>query len=244
MIDHCVILAAGRNTRLDTGKPKSLLELNDISLLERHITRFKAVGIKSFCIVTGYQRQTIEAVVPAIIKNHKVEIHTIHNPKFDLENGYSLGQVKPWLSENGVNRFMLTMGDHVFEHGFVKDFHSRCLNKKNYKLLLAVDKPGITNAHIDLEDVTRVLTSEMGDIVNIGKLIEKYNYYDTGLFCLNSIIMTTLSACFRKNQNSISDMVNELVKENQASTLSISGYQWNDIDNPDDFNTTKRLNLD
>jgi len=239
---HCIILAAGKNSRLDTGKPKSLIEINGRTLMERHIRNFQMIGVNNFCVVTGHNPEPIRDLIPVLASSYGVTIDLMHNERFDLENGYSVSVAESWVKTQKAENFFLTMGDHAFQPEFVKTFDEKISSERlKLKLILAVDKPGDWNKHIDIEDVTRVFASEKGEILKIGKMIEEYNCYDTGLFSMNSTVFDTLNKCFAEGKYTISNMVSRLIAEKQARVLELSGYIWNDVDNPDDLNTTKKL---
>ncbi len=240
----CIILVAGRNSRLDTGKPKSLIELNGISLLERHIMQFSKTGCDHFCLVTGHNPQPIRDVVGLLSERYHVNIDITHNDQYDLENGYSISVTEDWVNQNAQSGFFLTMGDHVFDPKILEEFKKQILETKTKKsLYLAVDVPSESNHHIDIEDVTRVLINDKGQILNIGKMLDEYNRYDTGLFYMKPEVFHTLKQCFEREKYSISDMVNFLVKKKQAETRDILGYLWNDVDNQSDLEITTNLNF-
>ncbi|MEP0369346.1 MAG: NTP transferase domain-containing protein [Cyclobacteriaceae bacterium] len=241
---NCIILAAGKNSRLDTGKPKSLLEINGMTLMERHIRNFRLVGVEHFCVVTGHNPEPLRDFIPHLAASYGVHIDLVHNDRYDLENGYSVSVTKDWVNGHRAEHFFLTMGDHAFQPEFVTAFGEKVLSAElNSKLILAVDKPGEWNRHIDIEDVTRVLASEQGEILNIGKMIEEYNCYDTGLFLMQSSVFDVLNNCFSRGEYTISNMVSRLIADKQARVLELSGYTWNDVDNPEDLNTTKKLDF-
>ena len=238
---NCIILAAGRNTRLDTGIPKSLVTINEQSLLARHLRIFTSLGVKKFCIVSGFRSERINAVVPKLIEEFKCEISVLHNERFDLENGYSVFRAKEWIDQQPSSEFLLTMGDHVFQRSFVSDFLKSERNEDS-DLWLAVDKPGKSNDHIDIEDVTKVLIDEEDfSISQISKGLDEYNYYDTGLFCMKSSIFSVFSESFDNSRFTISDTISQLIQRKRAYGIPVIGHTWNDIDNVDDLENTKRL---
>ncbi len=57
-----IILAAGYGSRIAdvTTDPKSLLKINDKTLMEWHFNSLKSVGIKDVVVVTGYKREMLE----------------------------------------------------------------------------------------------------------------------------------------------------------------------------------------
>lgn len=244
MNKQCVILAAGKNSRLDTGKPKSLLEINGKSLLERHIEAFHQNGCNEFCVITGHNPDPIIKKLAELKEKYPVAIDTVHNDRYDLENGFSVSVAERWLRVHHSDGFYLTMGDHVFGQGFIPAFDAAMVSDNiSQHLCLAVDVPSDLNDHIDTDDVTRVLVNERGHILMIGKMIAEYNRYDTGLFFMKPAVFETLRACFEKQKYTISDMVSQLISDRQAITVDVVGCVWNDVDNPDDLRNSLNLNF-
>ncbi|MEP5613169.1 MAG: NTP transferase domain-containing protein [Cyclobacteriaceae bacterium] len=236
----CLILAAGRNSRLDTGIPKSLVTVGDESLLSRHIRIFKKFGVHRFCIVSGYQAETIEAQLDTLRALHNVDIVRKHNDRWDLENGFSVSKSREWIEELSIQDFFMTMGDHIFQEDFVQSFINKSSALES-DLQLAVDIPGKTNDHIDIDDVTKVDVDSDWRIRSIGKGITAYNHYDTGLFRLKAKVLDVLEDCFSQDRFTISDMVTDLISTGQARATLVPGYTWNDVDNRLDLDGTLKL---
>lgn len=57
-----IILAAGYGSRISdvTAEPKSLLVINDMTLMDRHFAALKKAGIQNVVVVTGYKRELVE----------------------------------------------------------------------------------------------------------------------------------------------------------------------------------------
>ncbi|WP_436517801.1 NTP transferase domain-containing protein [Ekhidna sp. To15] len=237
---NLVILAAGKNTRLDTGIPKSLVTLNGETLMARHIRIFKRCGVKKFCIISGYGAEKLQAALPELKNTLDADITILHNERFDLENGFSVFRAKEWVEENKMGDFFLTMGDHVFDPEFVAEFVKKSSGLEN-TLQLAVDMPGESNKHIDIDDVTKVQVDDEGYIDSIGKMIPKFNRYDTGLFRLKSDVFDVFQQSFDREEYTISESVSKLMAGREAKSVLVEGYTWNDVDNPDDLQSTIKL---
>ena len=237
---NLVILAAGKNTRLDTGIPKSLVTLNSETLMSRHIRIFKRYGVEKFCIISGYSADKLEVALPGLQSEHDADITILHNERFDLENGFSVFRAKEWIEKNQMDNFFLTMGDHVFDPEFVEEFIRKSAGLET-TLQLAVDMPGESNKHIDIDDVTKVLVDDVDFIDSIGKMIPEYNRYDTGLFRLKSEVFDVFQQSFDQEEYTISESVSKLMASRQAKSVLVEGYTWNDVDNPDDLQSTINL---
>lgn len=237
---NLVILAAGKNTRLDTGIPKSLVTLNGETLMSRHIRIFKSHGVKKFCIISGYGAAKLQDALPELRKTHDADITILHNERFDLENGFSVFRAKEWVEQNEMTDFFLTMGDHVFDPEFVGEFVKKSSDLET-TLQLAVDMPGESNNHIDIDDVTKVLVDDEDFIQSISKKIPEYNRYDTGLFRLKTRVFDVFQQSFDQKEYTISESVSKLIDGREAKSVLVEGYTWNDVDNPDDLQSTIKL---
>src|SRR5664279_2696887 len=63
VIEHAVILAAGRGTRMGSlteALPKPMLPIAGRPMLEHILERLVAAGVRRFLMVVGYQRESIE----------------------------------------------------------------------------------------------------------------------------------------------------------------------------------------
>lgn len=233
----CVILAAGKNLRLNYGLPKSALTIGSQSLMERHIDQFQKIGVTDFAVITGFHRLALEEICEDIRHKYDANITTIYNEKYDLENGYSLYVAKNWIHELGDEEFFLTMADHYYEEAFLSDLKTKLIFGKDAFLKLAVDVPGTHNEHIDLEDVTKV---DADDYINrIGKEIEGYNYYDTGLFYVKKDVFDVLDHIVTNQKLSISNLVAHLATQEKARVIEVLGHYWNDIDTLEDFENSQ-----
>lgn len=231
---NCIILAAGRNTRLDNGIPKSLLSVQGETLMERHLRQFTSIGVKQFCVVTGYRNEMLEDFFSSLKDQYDVEL--VHNPQFDLANGISLYCASEWAQQLAEEQFFFTMADHFFTEDFLRD--SMRAKQSLEILTLVVDRPSKQNAHIDLDDVTKVKISE-NKIKEIGKHLTDYDVYDTGLFLASKSMFGYLKQCIDNGGDSISNMVQSLAALGKADVFEVSGHFWNDVDTPSDLDTTR-----
>lgn len=94
---RAILMAAGTGTRLRplTEKtPKSLLEVNGMSLLERQIINLREVGVEEIVVVTGYLHEKFDDIVK------KYNLIKLYNEKFDVYNNiYSMYVARNYLKD-------------------------------------------------------------------------------------------------------------------------------------------------
>ncbi len=230
---NLLILAAGKNSRLDQGIPKSLLELHGESLLSRHIRLFYKFGVRNIGVVTGYRSEMLEGHLARLLLPQDLKISTIHNYRFDIENGYSLYAASDWIKELGNESFFLTMADHVFNEPFLSFF---CRAELQHVILLACDRPALHNQHIDFEDVMKVKLGSIGQIAQIGKKLTDFDVYDTGLFLMSPNVLNYMRSCFNREEYSLSAIVYEAARSGQSQGIIVSPEcLWKDVDTPFDL---------
>ncbi len=229
---NCLILAAGMNTRLDNGIPKSMIKIGGETLMGRHLRQFSDLGVDNFCVVTGYRSEMLEEYFEGISEDLRKKITLIHNSEFERANGISLHKGKQWAMETEANKFFYTMADHYFSPDFMTE--SKTHYSDDEDLILIVDRPGKWNQHIDLADVTKV-QSDADRIGMIGKSLTEYDLYDTGLFIAQQTIFEVLERAFENGGESISDGVQLLASESRAKIREVTGHFWSDVDTPEDL---------
>jgi len=228
-----VIIAAGKGSRLSADIPKALYTLANTTLLERHIHSFSKLGVKHFVLVTGAYHQLLEAAVSDLERLYRVKIDALHNSEYQRANGVSVAKAVEFLLLNKKKTCLLTMSDHVYSDNFLIQFLTKL--KFDFKgLQLAVDQPGLHNRYIDVEDVTCVSANEDGVIVEIGKKIGTYQYYDTGLFFLADSFFSLILDSVAHQVDSLSESVQRLANQKLAIIVEVTNEKWMDIDTKSD----------
>ncbi|WP_105177290.1 MULTISPECIES: sugar phosphate nucleotidyltransferase [Clostridium] len=97
---RAILVAAGMGTRLrplTNTIPKSLVEVNGISLLERQIINLKEIGIDEIVVLTGYLHEKFDDLVK------KYNLVKIVNDKYDVYNNiYTMYLAKEYLQDTFV----------------------------------------------------------------------------------------------------------------------------------------------
>ncbi|AOR24542.1 sugar phosphate nucleotidyltransferase [Clostridium taeniosporum] len=94
---RAILVAAGMGTRLrplTNTIPKSLIEVNGISLLERQILNLREIGIDEIIVLTGYLHEKFDDLVK------KYDLIKIVNDKYDVYNNiYTMYLAKDYLQD-------------------------------------------------------------------------------------------------------------------------------------------------
>lgn len=90
-----IICAAGRGVRLGAESPKILLEFGGRTLLEWHALRLRDAGVHDVVVVTGFRREQIARVLPAISVRHGLSIRELGNERFHEGSVLSLAAAVP-----------------------------------------------------------------------------------------------------------------------------------------------------
>lgn len=217
-IDTAIILAAGEGSRLrDRSALKPLCRVAGETLIARAIDGLAAAGIARVICVLGYAADTIEAAVSE--RSWPVQIELVRAAGYQAGNGASLLAARPAL---GQAEALLVMCDHVVEPELYRRVAEAGAGEG---LRLAVDRT-LRNDWVDLDDVTRVRTD--GDaIAAIGKGLDPYDCFDTGVFAIGPALFDALAGMAAP---SLTDGVRALAARGAARTLDCTGLRWIDVD--------------
>jgi choline kinase len=220
-----LIVAAGQGTRLrDIAPSKPLALVRGVPLIEHVIGSAHEAGIGEFIVVTGYEGERLEAFLRGLTARRGFAITTVRNPDWRGANGLSVAVAEPHLDE----QFVLMMADHLFDWTFLADLIAAGGEAKG--VVLAIDRR-LDNPLVDLDDVTRVETDSDGAILRIGKLIEPYNAFDTGVFLASKALIEAIGQDIAQGgSGGISGGMTILAARGRAKTFDIGNRFWLDVD--------------
>jgi 1L-myo-inositol 1-phosphate cytidylyltransferase len=222
----CVIIAAGRGSRLaGRAESKPLLEVGGRALVDRVVEAAVEVGIRGFVVVTGYAGDKVERHLEGLAAAEGLTIEVVRNDEWEKENGLSVLKAR----ELAGDRFLLSMSDHLFDPAILADLARQPI--ADGETILAVDANIRDNALVDLDDVTRVRVRE-GRIVAIGKGLEDYNAFDTGLFLGTRGLFLALAKSQEGGDYTLSGGLKALAADGKARVMDIGGRYWIDVDDP------------
>jgi len=233
----CLIIAAGQGTRLKSkGEIKPLVSLLGVPLIERVIHSAMEGGADEFVIITGYKGEQVSKFLQPLAKRLGVEITLIQNDDWKKENGFSVLKARDILKQP----FLLLMADHLFDPAIIRSLQEHTLS--DGEVLLAVDTDK-NNPLIDRDDVTKVHIKD-GDILNIGKTIDDFNAFDTGIFLCTPALFEALEyACEIHNDTTLSAAIRGLAEKNKAKSVQTQGF-WIDVDDEKAYQKAEKTVLD
>ena len=222
-----VILAAGSGSRLypTANTPKPLIKVLGLSLVERVIcTLCKAVDIRHFIVVLGFEAERVKAHFTDIARRRSVTIEFQEAKDWQRGNGTSALAAK---GHTGTAPFFLVMSDHLFDAAIPQALVQNPPASGSICLAVDHDKTGI----FDLDDVTRVQITNHR-IKTIDKNLQQWNAGDTGVFLCTTALFEGLEKAAEINKHGLSDALRELAQEGRAGTVDVTGQSWLDVDTP------------
>ena len=223
MAMKCLILASGRGTRLsEISSSKPLTPVLGTRLIERVIVTALMSGLKEFYVVSGYNGNKVRHFLDRLARELKVSIKHLVNEEWEKESGTAVLKASNVLAEN----FVLLMADHLFDGVILEILLQETL--RSCALVLAVDRRIKGNKFVDMADVTKVLVQNQ-KIVDIGKNIDRYNAFDTGIFLCSPDFFQAIGQC---GDRSIPGGIMQLAAEGRARTVDVGDRFWLDVDDP------------
>jgi MurNAc alpha-1-phosphate uridylyltransferase len=201
-IKTALILCAGFGKRLNPitlEKPKPLLKLNNMTLLENTINLIKELGIKKIILNTFYLKDQIKAFLRD--KNFDIFIDMIEDGEQILDTG---GGIKNMISSLEEKNFLIFNSDTIWSSNYldcIKQMENFYQNNKIKNILLVVNK------QLSFDQTLK------GDFkLNMNKLNKNINneYIYTGCQIFNRDLLNFIN----KKTFSIIEIWNELIKKN------------------------------
>ena len=226
-----LILAAGYGTRLrplTNDKPKAMIKIHGVPILERSLHVLKNIGVKKVVIVIGYKGEVIKKYLGNIWNGIKIVYK-----KTDWRGD---GILKSYIKGKDVikNRFIFLCGDTIPEEK---------------SLRLALEKKGdIVVSVRNLKDdsvVAKVLKS--GIVKNIGmrKDMKKFDKTVAGISVNEPVFFDAVESCIKNNKFDRPDAIEWMIKKGyKVNSFDISNDTFLEIDDFEDLKKAKKLILD
>ena len=229
-----IILAAGMGNRISSShsEPKILLKVGQHTLLERHLSNLRALGVIKIVICLGYKQ---ELVIEEIRKLGMPEIEVVSNMDFQLGSTVSLWKASASAKKNCET--LLLDADVLYHPEII-----RRLAKAKSNNCLLIDR------NFDVGDEPVKVCIKDGRIIEFRKMISPNIDYDTigesvGFFKFSANDSDLLFDECRKSLASgrVEDPHEEVIRECilhnkfEIGFEDISGLPWIEIDFPEDI---------
>ena len=200
-INTALILCAGYGKRLNPltlKKPKPLIEVNNITLLENTINLIKKLNIKKIKINTFYLKNQIENFI--LKKDFDLNIEVINDGDQILDTG---GGILNLVEKSNENDFIVFNPDTIWNSKYlqtIKEMENFYFNNEVQNILMVVNKQKSYDKHLK------------GDFSF--KLNKLFNYEDRKyIFTGCQIINKNLFSNYKNTSFSISKIWNELIND-------------------------------
>ena len=225
-----VIIAAGQGSRLKNqtaNSPKTLLNINGNPIIYKLLENCILPEISGVIIVTGYQHQIIEDYITNVDLN--INIETVYNPNWKLENGLSILSAKDAIP-SGEN-FIVSMSDHYYGSDLLEIVVQSSLEDK----IATVGLDFNINDIFDIDDGMKVEVDPVDNtkISSMSKSLLKYDAIDCGVFKLDYLFFDYLSDANKIGKHRIMDACQYLITVGKMGGINIGDCFWLDIDTPE-----------
>ncbi len=229
-----IILAAGRGTRLypyTYDKPKCLLDIGGISILEHQINQIRDCGINEVVIVVGFGFERVED----FLRNYDslgMRINTLYNPFYQSTNSL----VSLWIARGDFDEDVVVMnGDDVYEIGVLDN----ALSVRDEKICLPIKR----RTSYESEDMKVIIDD--GRITKISKEISNGEtsaesvgirvFRDMGVELLKRAVEEEMRNPGAEGKWYISSIHRLISKGYTIKPLDIGELYWMDVDCPLDL---------
>lgn len=239
-----LILAAGYGSRIAdvTTNPKSMLPINERSLMDWHFDSLAKVGIKDVVVVTGYKRNVLEDYLQKFKSNFNLEFAV--NDDYTVKgNTYSLF----FGLEKVETDFLLFDADLIYETEILRAF----VNDNNPNQILvgesSIDDIECAKTMIDKDGFVRMTIDKRA--VSVEER-EKYNFAGEAIGILKfsrEYRDDMFNECkkFLADEKNVSKnwehVMNEFLNTHEMSVHQSVSDKWVEIDNREDYERAQKL---
>lgn len=234
-----VILAAGRGSRINSlsvNKPKSLLPIENTTLIGKSLNNFWSEGIKEIVVVTGYKSKILTEYLQS---NWKGKLEIVCNPNFKTTNVlYSFSLAIPFLKGHD---FIFHHADTVFDKLILKKLMD---TNNNQNIILAVQKRkcGLEEMKVKIKrDNIISLSKEMNVSEAYGEFLGIARIKSSQLKNLTRATKTLLDE--KKYQSFFEASIQLMIDDfgSKINFINISNLPWCEIDFPEDYYYAKSI---
>ena len=115
------------------------------------------------------------------------------------------------------------MSDHIFNEQIIVKLKNRKINED--EVILAIDYNIERNHFVDHDDVTKVFIKD-SKVLSIGKDINKYNAFDTGIFLCTQAIFNAIEKSVENGDTTLSGGMRLLAERGKVKTFDINVLEY------------------
>jgi len=231
----CLIIAAGSESGMSTkGDSKPLTQVLGLSLIERIILTAKNTGLKDFYVVTGYNDAEVRDYLDRFSQRRDINITHIINEESEKGNGLSVLKAKKILNEN----FILLMGDHLFDESILEKLKNEKI--ADDEVLLAVDYRIKKNRLTNADNISKVVVKD-NRIIDIGRNINEYNAYNTGIFLCSPAIFSAIKKNLPYGNDYLLRAICVMAEKEKVKAVDIKDDYWIDVNTKKDRKKASKL---
>jgi choline kinase len=228
VIETAILLAAGEGSRLRSAAPlKPLCTVGGRTLLAHAIFGLAEAGLTRAVVVLGYGADHIDAHIAA--RSWPIKVETIGVEDHRKPNGTSVLAAQHHVTSGEA---LLAMCDHLVDPALYRRM-AQAGAAGNARL--AIDRR-IESDWVDPNDVTRVQTAD-DRIVAIGKGLDVYDCFDTGVFAAGPGLFAALREL---DAPSLTEGMRVLARQGTALTADCSDLDWIDVDDQSALDKAER----
>jgi CDP-L-myo-inositol myo-inositolphosphotransferase len=224
-----VVLAAGRAERLSKitrGKPKALVLLGGLSLVERAVRTLLAAGVEQVVVVSGHQGESVREAIDNLATDR---VRIVHSDTWESGNGTSLAAAEQAVL--GEQRFVVMCGDTVFSSGALA-----ALVRSSGPAVLIDPAPSPDawgeGTKVQVED---------GVATGFGKGLDQ-PAIDCGAFVLGPEVFPAQGRAAEREDHTLAGAITELSQSRPLRVVALPPRAWwQDIDTPEDLRTARTM---
>ncbi|KON28003.1 hypothetical protein AC481_03010 [miscellaneous Crenarchaeota group archaeon SMTZ-80] len=227
----CIILAAGKGVRLlpiTESRPKHILPVGGVPLIERIVESLRANNIQDLFIVVGYKKRAIIEYLDDIIK-HSTKIKYIEQDE-PLGTADSIKLARDYI---GKEDFMVIYGDLFIRprtiERIIREYHKGKESIIGIKTSKKIGDYGIVITEND--HIKRIIEKPT-------RKVKRTNSINTGIYILNKDVFDGIEETERsiRGEYELTSSLNIAVQHNvKIRAVSLDEEEWMDIGYPWDL---------
>ena len=239
-----LILAAGMGKRLGeltSKKPKCMVSVNGVSLLERMVCSLERLSLNKIVIVDGYKSDVLREFANSL--KLKTRIEYIENPIFDKTNNiYSLWLAKDFLLSDDT---LLLESDIVFENAVLEGLKN---DPRPNLALVAKYEDWMDGTCLKLNDddsIRQFVSGKNFNPLEKSEYFKTVNFYKFSRDFSREIYVPALKEYRKKfgDNEYYESVLAEILNENPRCIFArrIENQLWYEIDNANDLRSAEKI---